>query len=323
VRQAGSTLATNVQRVYGEAQNYMDQLNSQFTQQVQRVNTLASQVATLNNKIAQIKNQGDPANDLSDQRDQALEELSKLGRLGTFADANGRVVVTLGGHTLVGTQGASEMKVQVDANGDKQAVWADDQSVVTARDGELGATSTLRDWTRNQIMSGLDKLASNIISSVNTLHSAAYTADGRTTINFFAGTGAADIRISDTVAGDLSAIAIAAGPNSPGDSSVALKIANLQQASIPALGDSITGYYASYIAQFGLDIQKSEQMASSQKDLVSFLSAQRESIAGVSLDEEATYMLGAQRSYQASARVITAVDQMLQTIINGMGEAGR
>jgi flagellar hook-associated protein 1 FlgK len=53
------------------------------------------------------------------------------------------------------------------------------------------------------------------------------------------------------------------------------------------------------------------------------LNEQLESEAGVNLDEEAANMVKFQRAYQASARMMTALDEMLNTIINGMGLVGR
>ena len=64
-------------------------------------------------------------------------------------------------------------------------------------------------------------------------------------------------------------------------------------------------------------------MAGNQEALVGFLTGQRESLSGVSLDEEGITMIGAQRAYEAAARVITVVDEMLDQLINRTGMVGR
>jgi flagellar hook-associated protein 1 FlgK len=322
VRQAAENLTTNIRQTYADAQRQATQLDDQMKLQVQRVNVLSSAIADINKKITEAASMGDPANDLRDQRDVLVEDLSQLARVQATEGENGQMFIAMGGHTIVGAQGAVTMKTELGGDGDLHAYWDDDGSRVTANDGEMAATLKLRDWTRNTVMSGLDTFANQLISQVNAIHNTGYTADNRTKIDFLAGTGAANIDVSDTVKGDLTAIAVAAAPDSPGDGSLALKLADLQRTKIPALGDSIGGYYAAFTAQMGLDVSQADQMASTQQAVVNFLDAQRENVAGVSLDEEAVNQLSAQRAYQASARVITAVDQMLDKLINGTGVVG-
>ena len=323
VQQAGATLASNIQRAYQGVANSITQVDAELLYSVGRVNLLTGQIAALNAQIRLAVASGDPANDLRDQRDMLLQELSKLARVQSGENSDGTLLVILGGHIVVGASGAIPINVQPDANGFNELVWSDDGSKVVAREGEIGAKLALRDWAQKQVLADMDKMAAALIQSVNGLHESGYTPDNRTGISFFSGTGAGDIRLSDEVAADVNAIAVAAGPDSPGDASVALQIAALQRTKSAALDDTIGGYYAGFVARLGLHVQQADNMVKSQDALVQYLNASREDLAGVSLDEEAVQMLGAQRAYQAASRVITAVDEMLDRLINNTGLVGR
>ncbi|MCC7353526.1 MAG: flagellar hook-associated protein FlgK [Anaerolineae bacterium] len=325
VRQAGETLASNIQRAYQGVSNSMTQLDAELGYSVGRVNLLAGQIAALNKQIQQAVAAGDPANDLRDQRDMLLQQMSTLARVQSGENSDGTLLVIMGGHIIVGASGATPIDVRPGVDGFNELVWSDDGSNVVVREGEIGAKLGLRDWAQNQVLADLDRMAAALIQSVNGLHEDGYTPPpaNRTDISFFSGTGAGDIRVSDEVKADLDAIAVAASPNSPGDASVALQIAGLQRQESAALNDTVGGFYAGFVARLGLNVQQADNMVKSQDSLVQFLNASREDLAGVSLDEEAVQMLGAQRAYQAASRVITAVDEMLDRLINNTGLVGR
>jgi flagellar hook-associated protein 1 FlgK len=324
VRQSAETLASNIRRIYQEASAYGSQLGQQLSTQAQQINVLAQQVADINDRIGQATGAGDPANDLRDKRDMLLEDLSKLGAIRSDEQPDGRTLVVLGGHLLVGAHGATPLIAENTAVGESQLVWSDTGTMADVHGGAAGATLELQDWIRDDVLAPLDALAGEVIRSVNELHRPGYTTDNRTGIEFFAGDGAANIALSPEVAGNLGAIAVAAAPDSPADGSIALAIAALQDQPHAALGDSGIGeFYAGFVAQLGLDVQHATHMEENQDALVRFLNAQREGVSGVSLDEEAVQMISAQRAYQAAARIITAVDQMLEHLINNTGLVGR
>jgi len=87
----------------------------------------------------------------------------------------------------------------------------------------------------------------------------------------------------------------------------------------PVSGASFGDYYGANVAQMGVDVQQAERMKAGQDVLVVHLSNQRESFSGVSLDEEMTNLVRFQKSYSAAARMVTMMDDMLDTIVNRMG----
>lgn len=131
-------------------------------------------------------------------------------------------------------------------------------------------------------------------------------------------TGAADLAVDPTVAADGNAIAAGTPGGGPLDGSVALALAD--EATSATGADS---QYKSFVVALGVDSQNVQRQADMQTATVQQIDGQRQSYSGVSIDEEMTAMVQFQRAYDASARFLTAVDQVLDTLVNRTGLAGR
>ncbi|HIJ95312.1 MAG TPA: flagellar hook-associated protein FlgK [Desulfuromonadales bacterium] len=182
--------------------------------------------------------------------------------------------------------------------------------------GQLWGTLQLRDKIIPGYLTQIDTLAESISTSVNALHSAGFSPTGATGQDFFAtwaGTGAAanfklDLGLTS------STIAASSSDQLPGDNSNALKIAKLANGqTTPAATPTATfsSFYSSFVSSFGMDVQSSKAIVAQDDAYMKQLTALRDSNSGVSLDEELTNLLKYQRSYQASAKVITTVSDML------------
>jgi flagellar hook-associated protein 1 FlgK len=125
--------------------------------------------------------------------------------------------------------------------------------------------------------------------------------------------------VDPLILADSQRVAAAAGANQPGDSSIALAIAQLRTTMSPGPETA----FASLIATLGVDSRNAQDKAANQDTLVQLLSRRREDVSGVSLDEEATNMIRFQRAYEAAARLLTAFDEMLDTLVNHTGIVGR
>ena len=94
-------------------------------------------------------------------------------------------------------------------------------------------------------------------------------------------------------------------------------------ASLYSPSQTTTDFYAGLVGKIGTASSQATEMAQNQQLVVDQLNTQVQQISGVSLDEEATDMVRFQHAYQAAARVITTMDEMLNTLINGTGLVGR
>lgn len=145
VGQAG-TLAQQFSSDAGQLQGVIDGADYQVGQQVSQVNTLASQIASLNAQIQRVSVTGDHPNDLQDQRDKLLDQLSQIVPVTTVPQTDGTVSVLVGGIDLVSGDRARTMTTVPDANGHQVPSWPS-SGPVTLGHGQLAAYVQLRDTT--------------------------------------------------------------------------------------------------------------------------------------------------------------------------------
>ena len=132
---------------------------------------------------------------------------------------------------------------------------------------------------------------------------------------FFSGHSAKDMKINDVVLNDPSKIA-AGKTLTPGDSSNAEAIAQVQLKKIMVDNtQSIDEYYNAFLGKIGSEAQGYSNILTSKQSVVKQIKAQQQSIEGVSLDAEAASLIKFQRAYQASAKFISIVNEMTETLI--------
>ena len=155
-------------------------------------------------------------------------------------------------------------------------------------------------------------------NGVNAIHRSGYGLDDSTGNDFFTGTlGGSDFGVASAISGDVNKIA-ASGTLAgvPGDNSNAIAIANLQNTlTMNSNTDTFDDYYNSVVSSVGREVQQASSRYDHQYSMVAYLGNYRESISGVSLDEEMLNMLQFESAYEAAAMLISKVDEMLQTLM--------
>ena len=187
----------------------------------------------------------------------------------------------------------------------------------------------MRDVEVQYYVDSLNDFATTLITAFNNQHSLGTDLDGNTGNNFFAGTGAADITLDNAILADDGlrriAAALITGPwdNQVGNGDNALELARVLK-EVPLInGNTLSDFYDSLIAKLGVDAEKAKVTHDNQKTLVGHLKNMQESVAGVSLDEEMANLIKFQNAYNAAARMMTAIDEVLDRLINGTGIVGR
>jgi flagellar hook-associated protein 1 FlgK len=186
--------------------------------------------------------------------------------------------------------------------------------------GRLGGLVQLRDTTLAGYRQTLDDLAGALITEVNALHRTGFDLDGNAGGVFFEpdppGSGAASaIQVSAALAADPRLLA-ASGDGAPGDNAVALALADLREQPLAALGDStFAAAHGDLIAQMGLDAASAQTQRDASELFLSSLEARRDAVSGVSLDEEAADLVRFQRSFEAAAKFLRAVDEMTRVVL--------
>jgi flagellar hook-associated protein 1 FlgK len=321
-----TTLTTRIQRAYSELTRERADLDRQVSDIGGRINAAATELADLNLRVKQVELNGENANDLRDRRDLLLDQLSQLGQISYQEEKDHSVSVYFGDHELVtGNIARTVMSVADPANaGMSKLVFQVDSGDVTTTTGELRGLLDARDSAIPTLMGKLDQLANGLISSINAVHQAGFGLDGTTGLDFLTGTGAQDIALNAVLAANPHQIAAAAALNAPGDGSNALAIANLQlAATMSGATETFDDFYANTVSVLGADVARARGVAQSGELLLAHLDQMRQSVSGVNLDEEMTNLNSSQHAYNAAARVITTIDDMLDVLINKTGIVGR
>ena len=314
-------LTDNFHAVSTTLNDAIDTQNSSLVPLTDSINATLKSIAELNGQIKITELVSGNANEMRDQRDQLIRDLSKqIGITYTenndgttdvkFADGGAALVTgnTSGTFSLVPNGAISDVYV-APAGGGAAAK-------VSPVSGQLGATIALRDTVIPGYLAKVDALANTIATQVNTQHKLGFDLAGAAGLDFFSGTTAATIALNTTNITGTDKIAASGNALLIGDNSNALAMAQMQGQKLMSAGTATFGsYFNGLVSQVGLDVQSAKNTVSQDDAFVKQLTTLRESISGVSLDEELTNMVKYQRSYQASAKIITTVTEMMDTVM--------
>jgi flagellar hook-associated protein 1 FlgK len=308
---------------------------------VTEVNRAAAQVAQLNGSIRQTLASGGSANEMIDKRDALTTTIAAITGTAVRPQANGTVDVLVGGNTLVSGTDVQVLIVTgpttlAAANGSVRLEWAHHPGTAVAVDGgELaGALSLLgpADSTKTggvlaEAAAFYNEFAAHVADSVNDLHRSGATSTGATGLKFFdytVGEAAATLFIVPKDATGIAAGQIGSGA---ANGTIADRISQLGTAqAVDSKGvpvDSPTGVWSRFVT--GLGVATGIELAQASSANLSAGSAVTLQLANssVDIDEENVNLLTFQHAYQGAARVMTAVDEMLDTLINRTGLVGR
>ncbi len=327
----GNALAGLLNAADTDLNNQRRSLDRQLSQTVTDANSLITKIADLNVKISSAEGGGgagsrDNANDLRDQRQRLLNDLSTLLDVTYLEDATGQLSVFAGkGLVLVSKGDYKQLVATANAgNGGLRDVQYDPgnggtpftiNSVISQ--GKLRGYLTLRDTTIPGLITSLDTLTSSLVGQVNTVHAAGYGLDGVTARNFFTPTGTTSGTISVAISDARHVAASSTVEGLPGNNVQALALGALQNTALAALGSLTMGdYYGRTAADLGVTTQGSQRDLVAQETIHENLEQQRGSVSGVSVDEEMINLLKHQRAFDASARMITITNEMFETLLN-------
>ncbi|MBP9901822.1 MAG: flagellar hook-associated protein FlgK [Verrucomicrobiota bacterium] len=313
------TLTTQFQQVDQRLGNLTASLNESVETDVGSANQLLADIAKLNDQIgiAEASSNG-VANDLRDLRQQKIEALAKVVKIDVATGAQGSADISIAGTTMVSGNEVAETLQTYDAGGGQILVRAASTATpLTLTGGSLQGTIDARDGAVASLRTSINSLAAQLISEVNVIHAAGFSLTGSTGENFFTGTNAADMQVNSTLLNDPSLFQAAGVAGGTGENQVALALAQLAGKKLPALnGQTLSQGYSQTVAALGQSLASVNTQLSDQEVVEKMLTQQRSSVSGVSLDEEMTDLTKFQRAYQASAKLISIVDEMLDTVVN-------
>jgi flagellar hook-associated protein 1 FlgK len=329
VLQRSATVVSTLHEASGALTTQWADTHDSLAAMVKDVNASLTQIAGLDKAITHAQATGLDSNELQDKRDSLVMDLSdKIGATSSIA-ADGSFTVSLGGTTLV--QGTSALRVSLTGSTDPTAVSSSPPALVTVpggttlraggtAQGDLAAMTTLIPSYLKQ----LDGIAQQLATQVNTAHQQGYDLSGtKGGVVFDNGSGATTgitaasihLAISDPsklAAASLDPTAAGGTPSADAGNAHALNALSLDPAGTDAT-------YRKMVVSLGVQSSTAAGDLSAQQAMATQVDASRESVSGVNMDDEMTNMLQYQHAYAAAGKLVSAIDQMLDTVINMVG----
>ena len=332
------TVAAELNRGATELVNLHRSTVSQADTLVQEVNAISARVAGLNGAIRNATAADLDPHDLADQRDLLIERLGELAGVTTRQGELGTVDVFVGGSSLIRGDRFEELRLvetgdlppphdtqPIKAN---QIQWAKDGYPANVEGGEISGLLSASNDMVPRYLAELDAVAVRLADRVNTQHQAGFDLDGNPGGLFFTDastTTALTIAVDPTLAANTRLIAAAGSDGGAPPASLGTLDAGNANA-LAVIGEQTDGpdsVYSRLIGGLGVETQAIGRRALIQSEVVVQVDEARDSVKGVNLDEEMVNLVQAQHAYSASARLMTAVDQALETLITRTGLVGR
>ncbi len=317
VLNAGQNLASQFNSISNGLTSQQTSLSQQVVTDVDKINKLSSQIASLNTQSSQIGADGGNTGSIQDQIGEDELELSKLTNI-SITHTGGADSITSGNGTplVLGNQSYA-LKTATNASGQQQVLDSTGSNITASiTGGDLGGTIEARDTAIPKLLSQLDTLANQFATAVNTAQASGYNQNGTA--------GTALFTVSSTVAGSAASIslattdpaAIAAGSDGSAESNG--NVANLAAVATNKLpsGSNPTDATASLVYQVGSYASDATSESSAIGTSLTQLTQQQSSVSGVSVDEESTNLVRYQQGYEAAAKVISTISTLFDTTIN-------
>ncbi len=334
VRERGRVVTEMFQSVSRNLNSIRTSLTQAIDTRVDQINQYCEQIADLNRSIVNASD-ANVKEELSNQRALVLQKLSSEIGINYFENSDGAMVVQIeaSGFSLVNRFESATLSMQdsVTYGGDvsiKGTLPGSGSGEVDLTDritsGRLAGNLIDRNDVINDQIANLDELAFEFVSQFNTIHQNGYGLDSNTGRNFFAPVGSQDgaassMALDNDILSSLDAIA-AAGQDPAvtgvGDSENAEAIVALQAALTMDGGTkSFSQYFSGMGSEVGILNNQVKSSFTARQGLIDKLQQQRENISGVNLDEEAAELIRYQKAFEASARVLSVANTMLDTLL--------
>lgn len=335
VKETAGLLSHDFSRIHSQLTEISKDIDQQIATQINEINEITKEIASLNEKVQLVQVSGAPANDERDRRDLLLKQLGEKINIRWAEGTDGTVTITAGNSALlVSGYDAKTLEVAATPESDRKGEGNFDifyrnndraepikvTSQITG--GSVGGLLEVRDAGIMEYLRDVDELAFGLMAAVNEVHGRGFDAYNQRAQNFFEipqqiRHASANFKVNELIQSDVARIASAAQPSAAGDNRIATAISQLQFQTTMNNGKStFDEHYNTVVGKVGIQARRAESTRDSQMEIVKQLTNIRESISGVSLDEETTKMIEFQKAFDASARLIRTADEMFDTVLS-------
>jgi len=292
-------------------------LNKDLTNRIKDANNLIQLTsrAAMDNTVASSSG-GGIAKDTLQMR---LEELGGYSSIQIQYDDLERITVSINGVNVITdnlVNGVVEGKL--DEAGGLQVSVRNTDSDSTAKltgQGSIQGLVDARDTILEDLRKDINLMASNLIEGMNAIHKLGKNLDGTGGLDFFSGSDASDIAVNSELLADVRKIQLSADTDK-GDNTIAVNLVKWLDAPQDSLGKlTVSQHYNEAVATYGQELANINNRLADQEVISHTLTQQRAAVSGVSLDEEMSSLIQFQRAYQSSAKLISTVNELFQTIL--------
>jgi flagellar hook-associated protein 1 FlgK len=292
-------------------------LNTDLNNRIKQANQLidlTSRAAMDNTSVS--SNGGGIAKDTLQMR---LEELGAYSSIKTQFDEEDRITVSIDGVDVIKDNlVVGEIEGALDADGGVQVSVRNSNSDSTAKltgQGSIQGLIEARDTVLQDLRQDINLMAAKLIEGINSVHKPGVSLDGSTGADFFTGTDASNIAVNAALIADLNKIQLSADTDE-GDNTVAGNLLKWLESPQEGLGKmTVAQHYNEAVASYGQELANINNRLADQEVISHTLTQMRAGVSGVSLDEEMSSLIQYQRAYQASAKLISTVNDLFQTIL--------
>ncbi|MEY8303835.1 flagellar hook-associated protein FlgK [Anaerosalibacter bizertensis] len=342
VKETAIALTKHINETAKRLENLKNETEFIIETKVKQVNDIGDQIAALNKQIYALEIDGNSANDLRDQRDLLVDELSKIVNVRVDESIDGKYKVSVSGITLVDHDYVTKMeygpKDKDNINSPKELKWSNGNHI-NLRSGELKGLLDLVDGDGENgsyrgisyYQNKLDEFAKGFVKGINTQHNEGYGLDESHDIDFFTmdeKNPAATIAVSNEIIEDLRKIAVAGGETGGvEDNKNLLEIIALREDN-EFFPDGMSkgnpdDFIKAILSNMAVDSMQAKRMKGTQEIVMKNILRRRQSESGVSIDEEIGNLVKFQHAYVSAAKMITTFDAILDVTINRLGLVGR
>jgi len=312
VRDKAVQLTNGFNRVHNELLNHQNQIHLELDDKVDQINNVIEQIANLNQ---QILNTDDLS--LQDSRALLIDELSQMVNISVAETANGELNIAIGGMVVVSGQESNKIKMESLQN---NGIWTSQielegtQQKIDITSGELGSLLKLQNETIPGTINELNAFAKQFADKLNEIHqtNTSWMENGGISLFNDDVTGAGDIAINESFLDDPDLLGAV---EDSGDASFAQAMFNLQNEKLID-NKSFGEFYTGIISNIGSKVSEANYLTDAQSLVLNKLEIQRLSVSGVSLDEEMTHMIQYEQAYNAAAKLVSTVDEMISSILS-------
>lgn len=308
VAQTGRALAQRFNDIFYGLLGIKKDIIADLEAKIKNINQIIEDLGKLNQSAINQHNSGFETNDVRDKINQKLKELSNLADIVVSYDESGSVRVSIGGVAVVERNFVQAIDLKF-SDGVVKIVSTQTESELRLNSGEVFVLQNMFNRQVPEIIQRFDELAKNLSKKVNEIHKVGYSIDGTTGLDFFVGTSIGSIQVNKIIIDNPLKISASINKDA-GNNQVALAISALRN------DGQISGVYNSIVSDIGLRAKISSDNENLHRMILKQLETQRDAFSGVSIDEEMLNMIKFQKMFEASAKVIQTVNEMIDTILS-------